>query len=254
MTTDHRPRVSEAAEGVFQLARGGVNAYLIASDDGLVLIDAGLPRTWPLLEQALAAVGARPSDIDMLLLTHGHFDHVGMCERLADEHHLVADVHPGDEELARHPYRYAHEAPRFPYPFRYPAALPILARMVSARALGVKGVRTDPSIVPGHSIPLAGGILPIATPGHTDGHCAFLLESRGILLTGDALVTLDPYTGRVGPRVVARAATAHSREALDSLSRLAETGARLVLPGHGAVWEDGGIAPAVSIARSRGVD
>ncbi|WP_306426953.1 MBL fold metallo-hydrolase [Microbacterium sp. Yaish 1] len=114
MTTDHRPRVSEVAEGVFQLARGGVNAYLIASDDGLVLIDAGLPRTWPLLEQALAAVGAHPSDIDALLLTHGHFDHVGMCERLADEHHLVADVHPGDEELARHPYRYAHEAPRFP--------------------------------------------------------------------------------------------------------------------------------------------
>lgn len=252
--TDHRPRVSEVAAGVFQLARGGVNAYLIASDGGLVLVDAGLPRTWPLLEQALASVGATVSDIDALLLTHGHFDHVGMCDRLADEHHLVAKVHPGDVELARHPYRYAHESARFPYPFRYPGALPILARMVAGGALGVKGVRADPVIVPGASIALAGGILPIATPGHTDGHCAFLLESSGVLLTGDALVTLDPYTGRTGPRVVARAATAHSSEALESLTLLAQTGARIVLPGHGDAWEDDGIAAAVAIARSHGVD
>lgn len=252
--TDHRPRVSEVAAGVFQLARGGVNAYLIAADGGLVLVDAGLPRTWPLLEEALASVGAKVSDIDALLLTHGHFDHVGMCDRLAHEHHLVAKVHPGDEELTRHPYRYAHESARFPYPFRYPGALPILARMVAGGALGVKGVRADPVVVPGASIPLAGGILPIATPGHTDGHCAFLLESSGVLLTGDALVTLDPYTGRTGPRVVARAATAHSSVALESLTLLAETGARVVLPGHGVAWEDDGIAAAVAIARSHGVD
>lgn len=251
---DHRSQVRSVAEGVFQLERGGVNAYLIASDDGLVLIDAGLPRTWPLLQTALSSLGAQVSDIDALLLTHGHFDHVGMCERLLDEHHLVPHVHAGDEQLVRHPYRYAHESARFPYPFRYPAALPVLARMIAGGALGVKGVRAEPTIVAGESIPLVGGILPIATPGHTDGHCAFLLEERGILLTGDALVTLDPYTGRTGPRVVARAATARSGEALASLDILAETRATLVLPGHGAVWDDGGIGPAVTLARSRGVD
>jgi len=251
---DHRPRVHTVADGVFQLARGGVNAYLIASSDALVLVDAGLPRTWPLLESALASLGARVGDIDALLLTHGHFDHVGMCERLADEHHIVPNVHAGDAELARHPYRYAHESARFPYPFRYPRALPILARMAWAGAFGVSGVRAEPTVVAGASIPLAGGILPIATPGHTAGHCAYLLEERGILLTGDALVTLDPYTGRTGPRVVARAATARSDEALASLSLLAETDARLVLPGHGEAWEDGGIGSAVTVARARGVD
>lgn len=251
---DHRPRVTTVAEGVFQLERGGVNAYLIASDDGLVLVDAGLPRTWPLLEEALASIGARIADIDALLLTHGHFDHVGMCDRLVDEHHLVPRVHAGDEELVRHPYRYAHESARFPYPFRYPGALPILARMVAGGALGVKGVQAEPTIVAGETIPLAGGIRPIFTPGHTDGHCAFLLERQGILLTGDALVTLDPYTGRTGPRAVARAATARSEQALASLLVLGETDARLVLPGHGAAWDDGGIRSAVTVARSRGVD
>ncbi|SDQ89663.1 MBL fold metallo-hydrolase [Microbacterium sp. cf332] len=252
--TDHRPRVSEVADGVFQLARAGVNAYLVAADNGLVLIDAGLPRTWPLLERTLASLGARASDIDALLLTHGHFDHVGMCERLVEEHRLVPRVHPGDAELVRHPYRYAHENARLPYPFRYPGAVPILGRVVVAGALGVTGVRADPTIFDGDMIPLAGGIVAIATPGHTGGHCAFLLEARGILLTGDALVTLDPYTGRTGPRVVARAATARSDDALRSLSLLAETEASLVLPGHGEAWDRGGIASAVAIARSRGVD
>lgn len=251
---DHRPRITRVADGVLQLERGGVNAYLVASDGALVLIDAGLPRTWPLLQEALASLGAQVSDIDALLLTHGHFDHVGMCDRLVDEYHLVPNVHPGDKELVRHPYRYAHESARFPYPFRYPGALPILARMVAGGALGVKGVRAAPTVVAGSSVPLAGGILPIATPGHTDGHCAYLLERTGILFTGDALVTLDPYTGRTGPRVVARAATARSDEALGSLGALAETGAHLVLPGHGSAWSDGGVGTAATIAHSRGVD
>ena len=39
------------------------------------------------------------------------------------------------------------------------------------------------------------------TPGHTDGSCVLFLPERRALLTGDALVTLDPYTGRRGPRV-----------------------------------------------------
>lgn len=92
-----------------------------------------------------------------------------------------------------------------------------------------------------------GGGVPIATPGHTAGHCAFLLPDRGIVFTGDALVTLDPYTGRQGPRIVARAATADVAANLVSLSALGKTEASLVLPGHGAPFTDG-IRAAVSIA------
>lgn len=91
----------------------------------------------------------------------------------------------------------------------------------------------------------------IATPGHTAGHVAFHLPDRDAVLSGDALVTLDPYTGRTGPRIIAGAATADSAMALASLDAIARTGATTVLPGHGEVWR-GGAAEAVAQARREG--
>jgi len=44
----------------------------------------------------------------------------------------------------------------------------------------------------------------IHTPGHTKGHTSFLLPERDVLVAGDALVTNDLYTGRLGPRMIAR--------------------------------------------------
>ncbi|MCU1541118.1 MAG: hypothetical protein JWM01_2065, partial [Arthrobacter sp.] len=91
----------------------------------------------------------------------------------------------------------------------------------------------------------------VFSPGHTSGHCALFLRGRGVLFSGDALVTLDPYTGRTGPRIVAGAATADSGQNLESLTSLERTGAGLVLPGHGDPWTRG-IEEAVAIARHQG--
>lgn len=246
-----RTQTDAVADGVFRLKTAGVNCYLIVGDDGIVLLDAGLPRTWPQLVAALRTVGAAPSDIDAIVLTHGHFDHVGMCDRLMGEHQITTHVHPKDTALVRHPYRYAHESPRLRYPFRHPAAIPTLVRMTAAGALWVKGVAARPDIVPGAPLDLPGGLTPIFSPRHTDGHCAFLLSSRGILFSGDALVTFDPYTARRGPRIVAGAATADSAIALHALDLLAATDAEVVLPGHGEPFRDG-VHAAAQLARLAG--
>ncbi|MDX8150705.1 hypothetical protein SK069_03790 [Patulibacter brassicae] len=66
---------------------------------------------------------------------------------------------------------------------------------------------------------------------------------------GDALVTLDPYTGRRDPRIVARAATVDSERNRRTLDALEATGARTVATGHGPVWR-GGVAAAVGTARA----
>ena len=92
----------------------------------------------------------------------------------------------------------------------------------------------------------------IFTAGHTYGHCALHVPAADAVLSGDALVTLDPYTGLTGPRVVAGAATADAAMALDSLDAIAATGARTVLPGHGDPWRLGA-ARAASQARVNGV-
>lgn len=244
-------RLREVADGVFLIERAHVNCYLIVDDDGLTLVDAGLPGSWGPLLATLRALGRRPGQIAGLVLTHGHFDHVGVARRFA-ERGIPIWAHPGDLRLVRHPYRYAHEAARIRYPLTHPRAVPVLGRMALAGALTVRGVDASGELQDGTPVDLPGRPVPVWSPGHTDGHCGFHLPDRDVLLSGDALVTLDPYTGETGPRAVARAATADSTQALESLARLETTGARTVLPGHGEPWTDG-IARAADLARAAGV-
>jgi len=239
--------IEQVADGVLRIHRAATNCYLLHGDDGLTLVDAGLPRMWPLLVQALRTLGAAPDDLSAVVLTHGHFDHVGLCDRLRARHGVASHIHAADAALARHPYRYAHQAPRWPYPVLYPAAVPILTGMVLAGALRVAGTVAHGDVVPGAALDVPGSPVPVWSPGHTNGHCGFHLPGPGILFTGDALVTRDPYTGLSGPRLVAKAATADIEANIVSLGNLRETGADLVLPGHGPAFR-GGIRRAVDEA------
>jgi glyoxylase-like metal-dependent hydrolase (beta-lactamase superfamily II) len=123
--------------------------------------------------------------------------------------------------------------------------------MARAGALHVKGLDGVQDLAPGMRLDVPGTPTVLFVPGHTAGHVALHLPERDVVLTGDALVTLDPYTGRRGPRIVAGAATADSAENLRSLDVLATTGASIVLPGHGEPWR-GGIVEAAELARRAG--
>src|SRR5437763_1394405 len=81
----------------------------------------------------------------------------------------------------------------------------------------------------------------------------YLLDDaeRDTIITGDALVTFDPYTTLTGPRLVAKAALADSRQNLASLDRIADSGASHLLPGHGDPWH-GRAEDAVEQARRNG--
>lgn len=240
---------TDVADGVHMVSHAHVNCFLVEVDAGLLLVDCGLPATWPVLMQAVRTLGRRPDQLVGLVLTHAHFDHLGCAARLHSELGLPVWVHPADSYVAAHPYRYKHERPRLPYPFRYPRGARILVDMAVAGALRVRGVEDVRPLGPGQAA-LPGEPVVVFTPGHTAGHCALHWPGRDVLLTGDAMVTLDPYTALEGPQVVARAATADSAEAMQSLEALAATGASVVLPGHGRPWLDG-VAAAVKVARSR---
>ena len=242
---------TEVADRVHRIEHAYVNLYLVEDAGRVLLVDTGLPGTWGLIPQALREIGRRPDDIAAIALTHAHFDHTGTAARAQQRLRVPIWAHPEDFSIAAHPYRYAHENLRAVYPLRYPAAVRILAAMTRAGALRVKGVE---GLVPfGGEGPtqLPGRPEVVFTPGHTYGHCALHLPDRGAVISGDALVTLDPYTGRPGPQIVAGAATADSAQAMASLDRLAATGASVVLPGHGEPWT-AGVASAVELARERG--
>jgi glyoxylase-like metal-dependent hydrolase (beta-lactamase superfamily II) len=245
-TTSH-----EVADRVFRIGHAYVNVYLVVDDSGVLVVDAGLPKMWDLLAVALRELGRKPSDVRGIALTHAHFDHTGFAARARDTLGVPVWAHPREFALAAQPYRYAHENPRALYPIRHPAAVPILGAMLRAGAWRVPGIDDLRPLPAAGAVPVPGSPHVVPTPGHTFGHCALHLPDRGVLLSGDALVTLDPYTAERGPQIVAGAATADSAQALESLDALAATGAATVLPGHGEPWT-GGVEEAVARARSRG--
>lgn len=95
--------VPDVAEGIHLIQHAHVNCWLIEDDRGLTLIDAGLPGTWRELQDGVNTLGYQLEDIRALVLTHAHFDHVGMARRLIREVGLPVYAHSRDHELAAHP-------------------------------------------------------------------------------------------------------------------------------------------------------
>lgn len=243
-----RSALREVAPGVHRLQHAHVNAYLLREGDELTLVDAALPRSRALLRRGLEELGLPVSAIRALVLTHAHFDHLGLAHDLQGVG-VPVHAHPGDFPIAAHPYRYDHERNRPAFLARHWNGARIVTGMALAGALEVRGVEGLHPIADGDALDVPGRPLVVATPGHTDGHCVLRLPASGAVLSGDALVTLDPYTGRTGPRIVAGAATADSERALASLRRIAELEGDVLLPGHGEPWR-GRMRDAVEIARS----
>jgi glyoxylase-like metal-dependent hydrolase (beta-lactamase superfamily II) len=241
---------ADAAPGVHRVEDDSTNWYILEGDDGLTVVDAGVPRSWDSLHEALRTLGRSPGEIRAVVLTHAHFDHVGFAERARRELGVPVYVHENDVPLTQHPWRYDHERPRAWYLATQMRALPNVARFVRDRAFWPSPIR---AVVrygdDAGSLPVPGAPRVVPTAGHTLGHCCLHLPDRDAVIAGDAIVMVDPYTARRGPRLVARAATVDSERNRATLDALAATEARLVLTGHGPVWDQGARA-AVEAARA----
>ena len=239
----------DVAPGIHRIEDAFTNFYLVEADDGLTIVDCGVPTSWGSLQSALSDIGFTHADVKAVLLTHAHFDHIGFAERARSELGVPIHVHTNDVPLTRKPLQYAHEASLLRYA-RYPKNIPIAGTLLLNRAWFPRRIaevvrfEDEASAVPGAPVM-------VFTPGHTLGHTAFHFPDRDALIAGDAIVTLDIYTARRGPRLVARAATADPKRALESLDAIAATGATHVLTGHGESWSEGA-ERAADLAREAG--
>jgi glyoxylase-like metal-dependent hydrolase (beta-lactamase superfamily II) len=91
----------EVAQGIGRLTQGVVNFYLIEEGGKLLLVDAGAPRDWTLLVRTLGEMGRPIGDLDAVLLTHAHSDHMGMAERARTEAGATVWVHQLDADVAK---------------------------------------------------------------------------------------------------------------------------------------------------------
>src|SRR5215217_4213042 len=215
MSTAEAAIQPSVAEGILRVPHTYVNWYLLEDADGVTIVDAGLPRHWDLLPKALQRIGRRLDDVRALVLTHGHYDHVGFAERARTELRIPVYA-PRGEDIYHHPLRFPFERPPFLYASN-PGFLKVAARFTANGMLWTKGVEEVTHYGDGEEPPVPG-------------------RPRAIVTAGDALVTLDPYTLLEGPRLVAKAALADSRQNLASLDGIADSGASHLLPGHGEPW------------------
>ncbi|MEX2599560.1 MAG: MBL fold metallo-hydrolase, partial [Dehalococcoidia bacterium] len=75
----------EVAPGVYQVPGvRGANIFLLASGDGLTLVDSGLPGDARAILRFIQALGHDTAELRRIILTHGHPDHTGSAKALRD--------------------------------------------------------------------------------------------------------------------------------------------------------------------------
>ncbi len=245
--------IEQVADGTYRFRDGLVNSYLLEDGGEVTVVDAAWPRSWPRLKREVESLGPK-SSVVAILLTHGHPDHLGSAEKARRSWEVPVLTHR--DEIGRVTGKAKGSSPFT----LVPGLLPLLWRpgvsgfVIHATAHGFmtpRWVAEVSGFEEGGELDLPGGPKVVFTPGHTQGHCSFHLPDRGVLIAGDALVTLDVLTREVGPRLLPDALNVDSAQARTSLGRLAGIDADVLLPGHGEPYT-GPLAGAVESARTAG--
>ncbi len=234
-------------------AVGRVNCYLL-EDEPLTLVDTGpnSGKSLDELEQALARHGRTIEDLQLVVITHQHMDHLGLLEIIARRSGAqVAALHTLRPYLADFSASaeaddaFAQEVMRR---HGVPQDLSAVLRSVGAafRAFGCSADVTRP-LREGETIELRDRSLRVLhRPGHSPSDTVFWDEQRGILIGGDHLlahISSNPLLSRPLEPTADSEPTGLGRsrallDYIDSMRATRELPLRLVLPGHGEPIED----------------
>ncbi len=235
------------APHLHRLGNDIVASYLIDTDDGITLVDAGLPGHWHDLLDELETIGKSPRDIRGLILTHGDSDHIGFAERLRREYGVPVYVHAADAARTQ-----TGEKPKTSMgPMKLAPTFGFFAYGLKKNALRTTYVQEVVSVQDGQVLELPGSPVILGMPGHSPGSIAVHVPIADAVFVGDALTTRHVLTGRQGLQPAPF--TDDPAEASESLERLAPLDVSWVLPGHGAPWRGSpsDVAAAVRAASAK---
>jgi len=200
-------------------ALGWCSVVLVRAGGRNILFDTGSYGDRAQLLERLGSIGLAPRDVDLVVASHFHFDHIANAELFGC-----------DVALSERERRYAVEAEYLAAndPFVPRALVPFLAGRLQP-------LRDGDEVAPGARA--------VSLPGHTPGTMGLLLEEEGVLLTGDAVKNAWDFVRGAPPPAFHSAATAP-----ENYRRIRQV-ARTVVPGHDRpfhVLPDGSVAYAAS--------
>jgi glyoxylase-like metal-dependent hydrolase (beta-lactamase superfamily II) len=171
--------MTSIAHGVHQVP-GYSRSFIIDGDEGVTLIDTGLPKRDGAIVEVLSSIGRSVEDVRRIGITHAHVDHFGNAAVL--QQRSGAPVFAPERDAAA--IRGEEKTPHPPVLDRLPFLKPVFGLLP-----GADPVEVDAVIAEGEQNGLPGDLKVIDTPGHTPGHISFLLErAGGVLFVGDAAV------------------------------------------------------------------
>jgi len=238
MTSVSSGKGRELKKDVFYYTNQIVNVIMIGDPDAgsWVLVDAGMPKSGKEILSVAEKRFGKGNKPSAIILTHGHFDHVGGLSELIEEWNAPVYAHPNE-----FPFLTGEKA--------YPAPDPtveggLLAKISFIYPIEPIDIRSHLQPLPtDHSVPHMPGWVWVPSVGHSPGHVSFYRGSDRYLISGDAFITVRQdslYKVLVQKEEVngpPRYLTTDWQAAWESVKNLELLQPSLVIPGHGSALE-----------------
>jgi hydroxyacylglutathione hydrolase len=193
----------------------GANCYLIKADTGYILIDTGFSPKRVVIENKLESAGCKPGNLKLIVITHGHGDHIGNCAYLRAKYAAPIALHREDSEMVEHEDRNS----------------PVLDRILIGVLSLVAGLGKIERFKPDIYLEEGDGFSEygfdakvLHLPGHSNGSVGILTTSGG-LFCGDLFVNVKKPLKH---SIITDAAAFDA-----SIERLKNLSVNTVYPGHG---------------------
>ncbi len=212
---------------IYSMGLGFDDCYIIRSDS-TAMIDGGAPGKTEKFKKAVNDIPVQPHDIGLIVVTHGHIDHIGSLREIKEFTGAKVAVHRLDKECVEKGEWLETHIPKGVGRWGWTAHMTVPLIML----MWPKAPPTEVDIVvEDEGLPLSQYGIPgriIYTPGHTLGSLSVLLDS-GEAFVGDLAMNKLPLRRNPGLPVLA----SDIAEVKESWRRLLNLGAKTVYPGHG---------------------
>jgi glyoxylase-like metal-dependent hydrolase (beta-lactamase superfamily II) len=223
------------------LFEGGTitNVYVVRGASQNAVIDTGVLGT-PTndVAPALASLGLTLGDVDLVVNTHGHMDHLGGNAEMKDAGASIA-LHRADVPRAESNQAHVDQLREY-FGAIGLAALSAGREAMTLRLLG-REVGVDRVLEDGDVVDLGGDVrlTVVHTPGHTGGSVCYLWEETGILLTGDSIQARGVKRGGLP---IVEDPTSYPT----SIRKARDVGATSLMMGHDFQGVDGPLGPVAT--------